>query len=68
MANLEHVHINNNEKKKKKKQQFYIYLVSTQPKVIDLSPFIKIGASNNCQDGYSTKIVSQAAAELKQST
>lgn len=55
-------------KKKKKKQQFYIYLVSTQPKVMDLSPFIKIGASNNCQDGYSTKIVSQAAAELKQST
>lgn len=66
MANLEHVHINNNEKKIK--QQFYIYLVSTQPKVMDLSPFIKIGASNNCQDGYSTKIVSQAAAELKQST
>lgn len=67
MANLEHVHINNNEKKKKA-AILYIHLVSTQPKVMDLSPFIKIGASNNCQDGYSTKIVSQAAAELKQST
>lgn len=55
-------------KKKKKAAILYIHLVSTQPKVMDLSPFIKIGASNNCQDGYSTKIVSQAAAELKQST
>lgn len=56
------------KKKKKKAAILYIHLVSTQPKVMDLSPFIKIGASNNCQDGYSTKIVSQAAAELKQST
>lgn len=54
--------------KKKSSNFLYTHLVSTQPKVMNLSPFIKIGASNNCQDGYSTKIVSQAAAELKQST